>query len=201
MSRSVASNSLVSSAWKTIAAVPVGAIPCSLCSVMYAVEIAKSLSGAGPLTSWRPVMMSNRPTSAPLDLRDRSLLELGLEPGQRGEPLLERWVVGEEVHHRFLRARGDDEEGAHAFGGAHVAGGGAFDLAADLHERGGERRGAAGEHGGAAISGELAVARERAQQQEGDRVDEDRDEQHDHDVLLLVAVASIAATEAATEEE
>ena len=58
------------------------------------------------------------------------------------------------------------------FGLAQVLAGDALDRAADLQQRRGERAGAPGEHGRAAVGGELAVARERAQQQEGDRVDE-----------------------------
>src|SRR5207244_3332405 len=130
---------------------------------------ANRRSGAGPLTWWRPMRMSRRPTSG-------GALQLGLEALQRGQALLQRRVVCEEVQERFLRASGHDEEGVHPFSPAQILARDPFDRAADLYQRRGQGARAAGEHGGAAVGGELAVARERAQQEEGDRVDDQRDE-------------------------
>src|SRR5580658_6273643 len=87
----------------------------------------------------------------------RGSLQLRLEPRQRREALLERRVVGEEVHHRVLRAGGDDEKRAHALGAAQVVLRYAIHLAGDLDERRGERAGPAGEDRRAAVGGELAV--------------------------------------------
>ncbi len=110
-------------------------------------------------------------------------------------------MVGEEVHQRLLGARGHDEEGAHAFGLAQVLAGYPLHRAADLHQRRGKRAGTAGQHRRAAIGGELAVARERLQQHEGDRVHEHGDNQHEQHPLLLFLVAPVAAAEAASEEQ
>src|SRR3954447_9577569 len=91
-----------------------------VCSVTYAVEIAKSRSVlAGPATFRRPRRASRKPIRA-LRLRgggDRSL-QLLLEPLQPGDPLLDRRVGREDVRDRLLRLRGDDEEGVQALRGA-----------------------------------------------------------------------------------
>src|SRR5580693_221943 len=122
--------------------------------------MANKWSGAGPLTSWRPVNMSRRPTFS------GGALQLGLQPAERVQALLERGVVRENVHQGLLRSGRDDEEGAHAFGLAQVLTGDTFHRAADLEQRRGKRAGPAGEHRRATVGGELAVARERLKEQE-----------------------------------
>src|SRR3954453_14799045 len=101
---------------------------CSVCSATHAVEMANRRSGAGPLTWRRPVRMFSRPTR--LGGRDGALLQLSLQALERRQALLERRVVGEQVHQRALGARGDDEEGARAFDAAQILAGGPFDRAA-----------------------------------------------------------------------
>ena len=74
--------------------------------------------------------------------------------------------------------------------------------AGDLHQRRGERARAAGHHGGAAVGRELAVAREREHQEEGDRVDDERDERsRRRSRAVLVVVISAAAEEEAELED
>jgi len=60
ISATIDSKSAVASGWKTIAATPFVTIPCPVASVTYAVERAKSRSGAGPLSFLRPPSRESR---------------------------------------------------------------------------------------------------------------------------------------------
>ena len=53
-----------------------------------------------------------------------------------------------------------------------------------------------GDQRGAAVGRELAVARERLHQEEGDHVDRERDEEQDQEARVLVVVAGAAEEEA-----
>ena len=77
------------------------------------------------------------------------------------------WVENSSLIDCFALGR-DDEEGVHLAGRAQVLLGHALHRAADLQQRRGQRARAAGDHGGAAVGRELAVARERLEQHERD---------------------------------
>ena len=89
---------------------------------------------------------------------------------------------------RLLRARREDEERVQLARRAQVLLRDPLPCAADLHQRRGERARAAGDHRGAAVGGELAVARERPHEEERDDVDDERDEDHDHEARAVVVV-------------
>src|SRR4051794_30466405 len=107
MSRTICAKSEVGRGWKTSPATPRGEMSKLVCSVTYAVEIAKSRSVlAGPATFRRPRRASRKPIRA-FRLRgggDRSL-QLLLEALQPGDPLLDRRVGREDVRDRLLRLR------------------------------------------------------------------------------------------------
>src|ERR687893_57213 len=112
MSATIASKSLVASGWKTIAARP-GLRPSSVSSVTPAVDIAKTRSGAGPLTLRLPVRTSRKPMGP---LRLRPALQLRLQPLERLDALLHRRVRGEQAGDA-LGARREDVERAQLAGG------------------------------------------------------------------------------------
>src|SRR5215212_31519 len=163
MSVAICSKSAVASAWKTIPATPRELIDSSVSNVTYAVLIANSRSGAGLASLRLPAMMSNRPMRS-VPEREGALgraLQLRLEAAEGRDALLERRVRREEVHQRLLRVGREDVEGRQLLGGAQVPLRDPLHRAADSHQRGRQRARAAGDHRGAAVGGELAVARER----------------------------------------
>jgi hypothetical protein len=113
-------------------------------------------------------------------------------------------VRREDVGERHLtarrRQRGREIERVQRLGGAQVPGRNPRDIAADLHQRAGQRRRLAGQQCPRPVRRELAVPGQQPDQQEADRVDDYPDEQHDQDdrqrVLVLAAAAATAATAA-----
>src|SRR5690242_13978316 len=179
---------------KQTAAVFDGFSPRLVSSVIWAVEMANSRSSVGFATLVRPSSPSRNPMRRGLER-----LELALELAQLLQPGLERRMVGDERREAALQTRGDDEELVQALGHAHVLLRDAAHRAGDLDERGGEARGRLGEDGRAAVGRELAVARERPDEEKRDRVDDHRDQQDEHErrprVVAVVAPAAEAAAE------
>src|SRR4051812_6069163 len=195
MSPTMLSKSAVASGWKTIAALPALDSPISSSSVTCAVLMANTRSvGAGCLSERLPRMTSNRPM--PRRLRRRAL-QLALQALQRRDALLHRRVGGEQVAQRLAGAGGEDEEGLQLTGRAQVLLGDALHPAGDLHERRGQRAGAARDDRRPSVGRELAIARERLHEEERDHVDGERDEEeHEHaGVVVVVAVGAAAAEE------
>src|SRR5262245_5744123 len=114
MSRTIDSKSAVASGWKTIAALPVVRSSSSISSLTYAVDIANRRSAAGCLSSRLPRRMSRKPMTG----LNGSPLQLGLEPLQGRDPLLDRRVRREQAGDALADARGEDEEGVQLARGA-----------------------------------------------------------------------------------
>src|SRR3954451_24003289 len=197
MSRTIASKSAVASGWKTIAALPELLSESSMSIFTYAVDIANSRSGAGCLSSRLPRRMSRRPTTGPLggDLA----LELGLQPGQGGDPLLHRRGRREQPGDALAHAGREDVERVQLARRAQVLLRDLVHAAGDLLQRRGERARAAGDDRRAAVGRELAVPRQHLHQQERDDVDDERDEDQYEDarVVVVVAVRGAAAEQEA----
>src|SRR3954452_24442336 len=166
MSLTIWSKSAVPSGWKTIADCPALLRPIPVSSVTPAVLMAYSRSAAGCLILRLPVRTSKRPMGPRL----RLALELRLEALEGGDPLLHRRVGREQARDRALDARREEVERAQLAGGPQVLLRDAVHAAVDPHERRGERAGATRDEGGAAVGRELAVARERLHEEEGDDV-------------------------------
>src|SRR6185295_3071951 len=190
MSSTIWRKSPVASGWKTMPATPRVVMPCCASSPTYAVEMAKSRSGAGPLTLRLPSSASRKPMPPSL----RGALQLGLQAREGLDALLHRRVGGEEVVDRVLHTGGDDVEGVHLRMGAQVGLRDALHRPADLQQRRGQGARAAGDDRGAAVGRELAVARQRLQQEERDHVDGQRDKDDREDPGAVVVVVT-------TEEE
>src|SRR5690242_9991380 len=144
---------------KQIAAVFEGVRPRLVSSVTCAVEMANSRSRVGFSTFVRPRMPSRKPNAL-------ERLELALEPAQLLQAGLERRMVGDQGGQAALEAGRDDEELVQALGHAHVTLGDAAHRAGDLDERGRQARRRLGQDRRAAVSGELAIAREGWDQEE-----------------------------------
>src|SRR5256714_5638050 len=179
---------------KQIAAVFDGFRPRLVSSVIWAVEMAKRRSSVGFATLVRPSSPSRNPI-----WRGLERLALALELAQLLQPGLERRMVGDERREAALQPRGDDEELVQALRHAHVLLGDAAHRAGDLDERGGEARGRLGEDGRAAIGGELAVAGERPDQEERDRIDDHRHQQDEHERRTRVVAVVAPSAETAAE--
>src|SRR6185312_4336965 len=177
VSRTIEVKSAVASDWKTIAALPREVISRPVSKVTYAVLMANSRSSAGWASLRLPVRMSRKPT--PARRSAGRALQLGLVAGQRLQAGLDRRVGREQRGDRRLDLGREDVEGGQlARRRPQVALRDLVHLVRDLDQRRGQRARAAGDDRRAAVGGELAVARERLQQQVGDHVDDPRD---DHD--------------------
>src|SRR3954468_3099476 len=157
---SARTNSPAESGLKTIPPAPALLSPSSVSRVTAAVVSAKSRSRAGPASFFLPRRTSRRPTPG---LRDRSTHFSG-DLGECLESLLERRMRHEEGLRAFLDRRRDDEKRIHCLDLTQVALGDPEDVARDLLERTHQMLGCAGDQGRPTIRGELAVARDREDQ-------------------------------------
>src|SRR6266550_1685100 len=118
--------------------------------------------------SIRMLSARSRPDSLRLTARLYPLrngtAHLARDLAQPGQPLLERRVRGEQRRGPLLDARRDDEERVHRLDLTQIALRDPEHLARDLLQRAHQVLGRAGDQRRAAVGGELAVARDREDQ-------------------------------------
>ena len=148
-------------------------------------KLEKELPVEADLTKW--FACSTR-RSEPVDARHDGLVSRptpmrdGPSRGrlrEGGEALLHRRVIHEELADLLAPVRRDDEEGVHAGDLAQVLLRDLRDAARDLLQRAHQVLRRAGDERGAAVGRVLAVARDRADEDEADRVGDDRDGEDD----------------------